>query len=353
MLDRKDIFDLSGKTALVTGASSGLGVTLASALLANGASVVICARREGILKSVARDLDPSGERVLALTCDVADPSQVTLMAGRSIERFGRIDVLVNNAGIDAEGSPFPERIRRRRLRRDGRPRVGPLLQVTRMAGRSIERFGRIDVLVNNAGIDAEGSPFPERIADGDFAETVRVNLLGVWHCTRILGTEMIADGGGGSIINISSIGGLGGSKAMMSPGYSAAKAGVINLTQNIAANWADRGIRVNCIAPGYFPSELSEFVRTNPPVTEHVRAQVPIGRFGEPSELAGVLLLLASSAGSYITGQTVNVDGGFSATVGARTPSDELYAAWGNWLPDDKGTPLGRRRGDQRLREMS
>ncbi len=299
-LDRKDIFDLSGKTALVTGASSGLGVTLASALLANGASVVICARREGILKSVARDLDPSGERVLALTCDVADPSQVT-----------------------------------------------------RMAGRSIERFGRIDVLVNNAGIDAEGSPFPERIADGDFAETVRVNLLGVWHCTRILGTEMIADGGGGSIINISSIGGLGGSKAMMSPGYSAAKAGVINLTQNIAANWADRGIRVNCIAPGYFPSELSEFVRTNPPVTEHVRAQVPIGRFGEPSELAGVLLLLASSAGSYITGQTVNVDGGFSATVGARTPSDELYAAWGNWLPDDKGTPLGRRRGDQRLREMS
>ena len=131
---------------------------------------------------------------------------------------------------------------------------------------------------------------------------------------------------------------------MMSPGYSAAKAGVINLTQNIAANWADRGVRVNCIAPGYFPSELSEFVRTNPPVTEHVLAQVPIGRFGEPSELVGVLLLLASSAGSYITGQTINVDGGFSATVGARTPSDELYAAWRDWLPGDKGSPLDRGR---------
>ena len=289
MLDRNDIFDLSGKTALVTGASSGLGVTFASALLANGASVVICARRIELLKSVARDLDSSGERVLALPCDVADPSQVA-----------------------------------------------------RMARRSIDRFGRVDVLVNNAGIDTEGSPFAERIADGDFAETVRVNLLGVWHCTRILGTEMIVDGGGGSIINISSIGGLGGSKAMMSPGYSAAKAGVVNLTQNIAANWADRGVRVNCIAPGYFPSELSEFVRTNPPVTEHVQAQVPIGRFGEPSELIGVLLLLASSAGSYITGQTVNVDGGFSATVGARTPSDALYAAWANWLPGDKGSPLRR-----------
>lgn len=280
MLDRNDMFDLSGKTALVTGASSGLGVTFAKALLANGASVAICARRSETLMNVAKDLDPSGERVLAFPCDVADPSQVA-----------------------------------------------------RMAERAIDRFGRVDVLVNNAGIEAEGSPFAERIADGDFAETVRVNLLGVWHCTRIVGTEMIADGGGGSIINISSIGGLGGSKAMMSPGYSAAKAGVINLTQNIAANWADRGVRVNCIAPGYFPSELSAFVRTNPPVTEHVLAQVPIGRFGEPSELVGVLLLLASSAGSYITGQTVNVDGGFSATVGARTPADELYAAWVNWLP--------------------
>ena len=299
MLDRNDIFDLSGKTALVTGASSGLGVTFASALLANGASVVICARRTELLKRVARDLDPSGERVLALPCDVADPSQVA-----------------------------------------------------RMAARSIDRFGRVDVLVNNAGIDTEGSPFAERIADGDFAETVRINLLGVWHCTRILGTEMIASGGGGSIINISSIGGLGGSKAMMSPGYSAAKAGVVNLTQNIAANWADRGVRVNCIAPGYFPSELSEFVRTNPPVTEHVQAQVPIGRFGEPSELIGVLLLLASSAGSYITGQTINVDGGFSATVGARTPSDELYAAWANWLPGDKGSPLRRDGSYQRPRDV-
>ena len=295
MLDRNDIFDLSGKTALVTGASSGLGVTFASALLANGASVVICARRKEMLMRVAKDLDPSGERVLALRCDVADPAQVE-----------------------------------------------------RMAGRSMDRFGRVDVLVNNAGIDVEGSPFAERVADDDFAETVRINLLGVWHCTRILGTKMIANGGGGSIVNISSIGGLGGSKAMMSPGYSATKAGVINLTQNVAANWADRGVRVNCIAPGYFPSELSEFVRTNPPVTEHVRAQVPIGRFGEPSELVGVLLLLASSAGSYITGQTVNVDGGFSATVGARTPSDELYAAWRKWLPGDKGIPMGSGETDHR-----
>ncbi len=289
MLDRNELFDLSGKTALVTGASSGLGVTFARALLANGASVVICARRQDRLQAVARDLDPSGERVLAVTCDVAEPDQVEALAQAAFERFGRIDVLVNNAGIEAEGSPFAE-----------------------------------------------------RIADEDFAQTVRVNLLGVWHCTRIVGTHMIEDGARGSIINISSIGGLGGSKGMMSPGYSATKAAVINLTQNLAANWGDRGVRVNCIAPGYFPSEMSEFVRTNPPVTEHVWEQIPVGRFGDPEELIGALLLLASDAGSYMTGQTIAVDGGFSATVGARTPSNELYEVWESWLPGDKGRPVGR-----------
>ncbi len=290
MLDRNDLFDLTGKTALITVASSGLGVTFAQAMLANGASVVICARREDRLRAVAQDLDPPGDRVLALRCDVGDPEQVEAVTSAATRRFGRIDVLVNNAGVEAEGSPFAE-----------------------------------------------------RIADEDFAETVRVNLLGVWHCTRIVGTRMIKGGKGGSIVNISSIGGLGGSKGMMSPGYSATKAAVINLTQNVAANWGDRGVRVNCIAPGYFPSEMSEFVLTNPPVSEHVRAQVPIGRFGDPEELIGALLLLVSDAGRYMTGQTIAVDGGFSATVGARTPSNELYDVWESWLPNDKGRPMSHR----------
>ena len=286
MPHRNDLFDLSGATALVTGASSGLGVTFARALLANGASVVICARRREALARVARDLDPSGDRVLAVPCDVAEPDQVAEMERR------------------ARG-----------------------------------RFGRVDVLVNNAGVDIEGGPFAERISDADFAEVVRVNLLGVWHCSRLFGTAMLRDGGG-SIVNISSIGGLGGSRAMLSPGYSAAKAAVINLTQNLAANWSGRGVRVNCIAPGYFPSEMSEFVRSNAPVSEHVRAQVPMGRFGEPEELVGALLLLSSGAGSYLTGQTIAVDGGFSATVGARDPSPDLYGVWERWLPDGRGVPL-------------
>jgi len=151
---------------------------------------------------------------------------------------------------------------------------------------------------------------------------------------------MLSSGNGGSIINIASIAGLGGSKGMLSPGYSAAKAGIISLTQNLAANWSDREVRVNCIAPGYFPSEMSTFVRNNPAVTEHVKSQIPLGRFGNPGELKGVLLLLASDAGSYITGQTIAVDGGFSATVGARTPSDAVYKTWAEFLDNDKGTKL-------------
>ncbi len=286
MLHRTELFDLGGAVALVTGASSGLGVTFARALLANGASVAVCARREGALERVARDLDPSGERVLAVRCDVAEPEQVAAMA---------------------------ERVR--------------------------GRFGPVEILVNNAGVDVEGGPFAERISDADFAEVVRVNLLGVWHCSRLFGTAMVRRGGG-SIVNISSIGGLGGSRAMLSPGYSAAKAAVINVTQSLAANWSGRGVRVNCIAPGYFPSEMSEFVRGSAPVSEHVLAQVPMGRFGDPEELAGALLLLASGAGGYLTGQTIAVDGGFSATVGARDPSPDLYAEWARWLPDDRGVPM-------------
>ena len=281
-----DLFDLEGRTALVTGASSGLGVTFARALLDKGARVVLCARRKGLLDGVASALDQSGERVLAVQCDVADPAQVEAMQERAVERFGSVDILVSNAGVDVEGGPFAE-----------------------------------------------------RISDADVAEVVRVNLLGVWHCARVFGTSMLRQGRG-SIINISSIGGLGGSRAMLSPGYSAAKAGVINLTQSLAANWSGRGVRVNCIAPGYFPSEMSEFVRTNTPVTEHVVAQVPMGRFGDPEELVGTLLLLASGAGSYITGQTIAVDGGFSATIGGRDPSPDLYGVWAQWLPDGRGVPL-------------
>ncbi len=280
-------FDLQGKVAVVTGCSSGLGISFAEALLNNGANVVICARRERQLQQVAKKLDPSRQRVIPIKADVTVEADVQVV-------FGEANRL----------------------------------------------FKRVDILVNNAGMDSEGTPFAERIDSSDFEMTLKVNLIGSWNCSKTAGIYMLSSGNGGSIINIASIAGLGGSKGMLSPGYSAAKAGIINLTQNLAANWSDRGVRVNCIAPGYFPSEMSTFVRNNPAVTEHVKSQIPLGRFGKPSELKGVLLLLASDASSYITGQTIAVDGGFSATVGAKTPSDAVYETWAEYLNSDKGTKL-------------
>lgn len=289
METRDSHFDLRGKVAVVTGCSSGLGITFAESLFKNGAKVVICARRENKLISVAKTLDPSGERVIAVKTDITVASDVNSLFAKTQERFKRVDILVNNAGTDAEGTPFAE-----------------------------------------------------RIDDFDFESTVKVNLIGSWNCSKQAGIHMLSNGSGGSIINIASVAGLGGSKGMLSPGYAAAKAGIVNLTQNLAANWSDRGIRVNCIAPGYFPSEMSTFVRNNPAVTEHVKSQIPLGRFGEPRELIGTLLLLASNAGSYISGQTIAVDGGFSATVGARTPSEKVYKTWEQALGGNKGTRIGK-----------
>ncbi len=280
-------FDLKGKVAVVTGCSSGLGISFAEELLNNGAYVVICARREKELQQIAKELDPSARRVIPIRADVTVQDDVE----RLFEETNQI-------------------------------------------------FKRLDILVNNAGMDLEGSPFAERIESDDFEMTIKVNLVGSWNCSKSAGVYMLSSGDGGSIINIASVAGLGGSKAMLSPGYSAAKAGIINLTQNLAANWSDRGGRVNCIAPGYFPSEMSAFVRNNPAVTEHVKSQIPLGRFGNPEELKGVLLLLASDASSYITGQTIAVDGGFSSTVGAMNPPDAVYETWAEFLNGDKGTKI-------------
>ncbi|MBR62015.1 MAG: hypothetical protein CL904_05070 [Dehalococcoidia bacterium] len=280
-------FDLKGKVAVVTGCSSGLGISFAEELLNNGAYVVICARREKELQQIAKELDPSARRVIPIRADVTVQDDVE----RLFEETNQI-------------------------------------------------FKRLDILVNNAGMDLEGSPFAERIESDDFEMTIKVNLVGSWNCSKSAGVYMLSSGDGGSIINIASVAGLGGSKAMLSPGYSAAKAGIINLTQNLAANWSDRGVRVNCIAPGYFPSEMSAFVRNNPAVTEHVKSQIPLGRFGNPEELKGVLLLLASDASSYITGQTIAVDGGFSSTVGAMNPPDAVYETWAEFLNGDKGTKI-------------
>ncbi len=268
-MNLNELFSLAGKTAVVTGASHGLGVTFAEALAAQGARLVLAARSEDQLNDVCRRLHDAGHEAIAVKCDVGDSAQVKLLMARAVSTFGRIDVLVNNAGVVAEAGMVPERI-------------------------------------------------PEQL----FAETVRVNLLGLWHCCQAAAEFMLRDGKGGSIINISSIAGLAG-LANFPPGYQATKAAVINLTRNLACSWGDRGIRVNALAPGWFPSEMTGPVLSIPGFLDWAGNSAPMGRIGRPEELAPALLFLASDASSFVTGQTLAVDGGVSAGAG-RFPDSTL-----------------------------
>jgi NAD(P)-dependent dehydrogenase (short-subunit alcohol dehydrogenase family) len=281
-------FSLKGKTALVTGASYGLGVTFAETLAGAGANVVLAARSLDKLEAVAAKLAAAGHKTLALQCDVGNPDDVAATVAAGWQRFGRIDVLVNNAGTAAEATITPERI-------------------------------------------------PHEL----FEQTMRVNLLGTWYCCREVAARQLADGKGGSIINIASIAGMAG-VADFPTAYQSSKAAVINLTRNLAASWGDRGIRVNAIAPGWFPSELTGPVFGIPEYLRWVSEAAPLGRVGDPNELKGPLLLLASDAGSFITGHTLVVDGGISATgAGGRMPQ-KVSSLFAKHAPNGLGTHIKR-----------
>jgi len=266
-----EMFDLKGRTAIVTGASYGLGVGFAQALHAQGANVVLAARSAEKLEATAKSLGDG--RVLAVPCDVGDVAQV-------------------------EG----------------------------LMRRTVERFGRIDVLVNNAGIVADRGMLPERIPDEAFAETIRVNVVGVWNGCRRAAPYMLAQGRG-SIINVASVAGLR-AVGNMSTSYQASKAGVIHLTRNLASSWADRGVRVNALAPGWFPSEMTSPGFAIPVFKNWVENRIPMRRIGNPEELAPALLFLASDASSYVTGQTLVIDGGIES--GTERFPDEAFELMAN-----------------------
>jgi NAD(P)-dependent dehydrogenase (short-subunit alcohol dehydrogenase family) len=253
------LFDLSGRTAIVTGASYGLGVTFAESLAEQGANLVLAARSEDKLNEVARMLTSRGTKAIAVKCDVGDAVQVKQLMKTAAERFGRIDVLVNNAGI-----------------------------------------------VPEAGMVAE------RVPDEVFAANIQVNLIGVWYCCHHAAQYMLADGKGGSIINNASVAGILG-LAGFPPAYQAAKAGVINLTRNLACSWGDRGVRVNALAPGWFPSEMTSAAFSAPGFVDWASQMAPMDRIGRPQELAAPLIFLASDASSFMTGQVLAIDGGLTA----------------------------------------
>ena len=279
---RHDLLDLSGRTAIVTGASSGLGTVFAEALAAAGAHVVLAARRLERLEHLAARLEATGAEALPVRCDVTDPDDVAGLVAAAVDRFGRVDVMVANAGTAADAGPMAERLPHER-----------------------------------------------------FEATVRVNLLGSWYCCREAGARMLA-AGSGSIITVSSVAGLG-AVPFFPPAYQATKAALLNLTRNLAVSWADRGVRVNALAPGWFPSEMASPFIEAPVYGDRIASTLPCDRVGDPSELVGPLLFLASDASSYVTGHTLVVDGGLSASVGHARYDESLFAFHAAVAPDGLG----------------
>lgn len=251
-----DLFRLDGKTAVVTGASSGLGVVFARALAGAGASVVVSARRLDRLEKLAAEIERDGGQALAVACDVAVEDDVDALAAAAVDRFGRVDVLVANAGIA-----------------DPRPAEQEPLQVW------------------------------ERV--------VGVNLTGVFLTNQRFGALML-ERGAGSIVNIASVLGVVGAGQIPQASYTASKGGVVNLTRELAAQWARRGVRVNAIGPGWFESEMTEEMFASDQGVGWIRRKTPMGRPGRGKELAGPVVFLASDASSYVTGQTLLVDGGWT-----------------------------------------
>ena len=249
-----DLFRIDGKVAIVTGASSGLGVAFAEALAEAGADVVLGARRVDRLEETRKLVEETGRRALVVQTDVADPEACTALVEQAMRELGRVDILVNNAG------------------------VGTAVPATRET--------------------------PEQ-----FRQVVDVNLNGCYWMAQACGRVMKP---GSSIVNISSVLGLT-TAGLPQAAYAASKAGLIGLTRDLAQQWTGRkGIRVNALAPGFFASEMTDQYPEG--YLEAMSPRIPAGRQGEAAELAAALVFLASDAGGYVTGQTIAVDGGMTIT---------------------------------------
>ncbi|OBF92482.1 short-chain dehydrogenase [Mycobacterium sp. 852002-51152_SCH6134967] len=250
-----DRFRLDDKVVVITGASSGLGVSFAEAVAQAGADVVLAARRAEKLETTAELVRAAGKRALNVQTDVVDPDQCTALVDAAMQEFGRVDVLVNNAG------------------------VGTAVPATRET--------------------------PE-----EFRKVVDVNLNGSYWTAQACGRVMQP---GSSIINIASILGLT-TAALPQAAYSASKAAIVGLTRDLAQQWGERkGIRVNALAPGFFKSEMTDEYKPGY-LDRTVADRVVFKRLGEPHELSAAVVWLASEAGGYVTGQTIVVDGGVTIT---------------------------------------
>ncbi|TGC10654.1 SDR family NAD(P)-dependent oxidoreductase [Methanolobus halotolerans] len=252
-----DLFDLSGKVAIVTGASSGLGTRFAKALANAGANITIVARRIEKLEELKVELEYLGIKCLTVKCDVLKEDDIINAVERTIDEFGKIDILVNNAGTSS---------------------FAPAEDMTR------EEWDKV----------------------------LGTNLTGVFLFSKHVARKM-KERNYGRIINIASMYGVIGNTQYPVSSYHASKGGVVNLTRALAGEWAQYGITVNAIGPGFFESEMTRDLISDDDFQDFIRSRCPMERIGKPGELDGLLIYLSSDNSSYMTGQHVCVDGGWAA----------------------------------------
>jgi NAD(P)-dependent dehydrogenase (short-subunit alcohol dehydrogenase family) len=252
----KQLFDLSGRVAIVSGGSMGLGLQMAEGLAEMGANIVLCARNQERCEESAIALRSLGVQVLALTCDVKDKAAIQHVVDTTLAKFGRIDILINGAGV-SWGAPVEDM--------------------------TLEQWDKV----------------------------ISTNLTGTFLFCQVAGKAMVAQGSG-KIINIASVAGLGGASAeLQAIGYHASKGGVIAFTKDLACKWAPHNIQVNAIAPGWFPTHMSGWIIEHR--KDSLLAKIPLGRFGNDRDLKGAAVFLASDASAYVAGHVLVVDGGQTA----------------------------------------
>jgi NAD(P)-dependent dehydrogenase (short-subunit alcohol dehydrogenase family) len=254
-----DLFGLSGKTALVTGASRGIGRAIALGYADAGADVALLARGTCALEDLAGEIEALGRRALVLTCDVGDRPQLLKAVATAIAEFGRIDLLVNNAGGFGHAGPF------------------------------------VDLLPD------------------DWSEVMRLNFESIVFLCQELGRHFL-ERGSGSVLNISSIAGTAGVPMLST--YAAAKAAVISLTRSLAAEWSAHGVRVNALTPGWISTELTKTFADDPQASAGLLSAVPAGRWGTPDDVVGAAVFLAGDSARLISGACLTIDGGTTAYVG-------------------------------------
>ncbi len=250
-----DFFKLDGDVAIVTGGGRGLGRAMALGLAEAGADVVVASRNLENLKSVCRDMEALGQRALAVQTDVAHPEQLENLVDQTLSALGKIDILVNNAGTTY------------RMKAEDYP---------------VEQWDRV----------------------------MNVNLRAMFSLCQLVGRQMIKQDGG-CIINVASLMSVMALSSI--PAYVASKSGVAGLTRALAVEWAKHNIRVNAIAPGYFKTDLTAGLEDDPERGPMIALRIPMKRWGQPDELKGAVVFLASQASAYVTGQVLYVDGGWLA----------------------------------------